>query len=159
MWPAWQMTWLLAYSGLPLKDCTWCWAELCKIYSLRHLLTPSRTLTFPRLHPGNWVRRCFIAYIWQKHFLFSSKWWSFCICLCRYQANRRYWQQVAGNLCRGGGAKLSCLWRGQHPAQWQDCLYMWEVHPGNDAGGCRESVWECAAQSPIQSHEVRLENN
>ncbi len=65
------MTWLLAYSGLPLKDCTWCWAELCKIYSLRHLLTPSRTLTFPRLHPGNWVRRCFIAYIYNKNISYS----------------------------------------------------------------------------------------
>lgn len=61
----------------------------------------------------------------------------------RYKVDRRDWQQMAGHLLSGGGARFTSQRGGQCPTQWQDPLHLWPLHTRNDPGGRSQSLWGC----------------
>lgn len=63
-----------------------------------------------------------------------------CVALSRDKADRWYWQQMAGYLLFGCGARLPGQRGRQCATQRQDPVHLWQVHPGNDPGGCSQSL-------------------
>lgn len=145
MLPAWQMMLPWRFSGHLREDWAWRSAEQLATSWLHLPVTVYLMLFSTRRPQDNWVgpwtlkehSKCARCVRW---FRFSV---SLCASLFRNKADGWYWQQMAGHLLFGRGARVPGQWGGQRPTQWQDPVHLWQVHPGNDLRGCSQSLWDC----------------